>query len=83
MPDAQKIALRLTLVLATASPALASDRPDRTSSSTYGGPAQTLQDIERSRADIQQRIQKEYHYGTAAGGIASSEKPHRRSGGVH
>ena len=79
MLEQPKIALCLTLFLASASSALAGDRLDRTSSSTYGGPVQTWQDIERSREEIQRRIQQEYHRGAAA---ALNEKPYKHSHNV-
>ena len=78
MLDQPRIVVFLTFLLATACPALASDRPDRTSSTTYGGPVQTWQDIERSRAEIQQRIQQAYHRSAAGSSAASNEKRPRK-----
>lgn len=77
MFEQPKIALGLTLFLATACPA--AGHPERTDTDTYGGATQTWQDIERSREEVQQRIQREYHPGAAANGAALNEKPRRRS----
>jgi hypothetical protein len=49
-------AIAATLILGTASAALAADNDY-----SYGGPTQTWQDLERSRQEIQLQIQKEYH----------------------
>jgi hypothetical protein len=61
-----KIALAAALILAPASAALANEQEQ-----TYGGPAQTWQDIARSAQDIQDQIKRDYHTGSAESAYGS------------
>jgi hypothetical protein len=66
------IALSLAIALGTASAALAENDRD-----SYGAPAQTSQDIEHARQDIQRQLRSEYHpsnTGNAYGYVASQNQ---------
>ena len=74
-----KIVIAATLILGTASAALAegSDRYD-----AGGGPTQTWQDVEQSRQNIQNQIQSQYHMGSpgnAYGYVVQPRQTHRAS----
>jgi hypothetical protein len=69
-----KVALAATLLLGTASVALAN--PD--DSDVGGYPVQTWQDIQHDQQDIQNQIQRQYHTGANADGYASQRTSHAR-----
>jgi hypothetical protein len=72
MLNKSMIGLCLAITLGTASTALAENDRD-----SFGGPAQTWQDIEHARQDIQRQIQSAYHpnnTGNVFGYVASPDQ---------